>query len=318
MAESWIKMRGSLLTNPRVIRMARLLLADPEFLEWYGADAATVTASSSVTRRHVTVVTRVTVGALLPIWSGVNECAGDDGILRGATLFEVDEMAGVPGLGRAMQAVDWLEVVDGEGVHLPNFTEHNTVDKQRKTGAKTAAERAREYRERKAQKQDEGGPDGGDDGAGNVTNGVTEKRDASRDTVTTEKRRVEKKRRGAKAPMSADDLPTWMSEIVSAFHEVLPELPGVKVMDEGRKTVLTDFRQFVLTTKSPDGTPRATNDDQVVAWTRRFLELARSNDFLMGRGHRAPEHKNWRPGIEYVLSARGMKKVMEETPETTA
>lgn len=317
MAESWIKMRGSLVTNPRVIRIARLLLDDPEFLEWYGATLQAVTASNSVTRRHVTVVTRVTVGALVPLWSGVNECAGNEGLLPGATLFEIDEMAGVPGLGRAMEVVGWLEVEEGVGIRLPNFTEHNTVEKQRKTGAKTDAERQREYRARKAQKTGDAGQEGGGDEPESVTKSVTEKRDVSRDTVTTEKRRVEKKRRGAKAPMSAADLPTWMADIVATFHEVLPELPGVRVMDQARKDVLTNFRHFVLTTNSPDGSPRATNDEQVVAWTRRFLELARSNDFIMGRGPRSPEHRNWRPGIEYVLSARGMKKVMEETAETT-
>jgi hypothetical protein len=312
-AESWIKMRGSLVTNPRVIRIARLLLDDPEFLEWYGSTFEAVTASTSVTRRHVTVVTRVTVGALVPLWSGVNECAGNEGLLPGATLFEIDEMAGVPGLGRAMEVVGWLEVEDGVGIRLPNFTEHNTVEKQRKTGAKTDAERAKEYRDRKAQKADEGGPGGDGFASETVTNVVTEKRDASRDTVTTEKRREEKKTRGAKAPLSADELPTWMTDLLSLYHEVLPELPGVRLMDAARHQALSDFRAWVLTTKKPDGSPRAANDAELLTWARDYFERARHNDFIMGRGHRSEEHKNWRCSIEFLLSAKGMKKVIEET-----
>ncbi len=193
MAGEWVKMRSSLLTNAKVIKMARTLLADPEFLSWYGNDGVTVTASHCVTRRHVTVVTRVTVGGLLAVWASVNECAARDGLLRGVTLFEVDEMAGVPGFGRAMEVVEWLhQLPENKGIEFVNFTEHNTVGQERSTTAKTAAERAREYRERKALKDAE-----------NVTNGVTEKRDASRDTVTTEKSREEKNSSSLRSEESA-------------------------------------------------------------------------------------------------------------------
>jgi len=182
-ADSWIKMRGSLVTNPKVIRMARTLLQDPEFLAWYAPDGLGSGDTNAVTRRHVTVVTRVTVGALVPFWNGVNECAARDGVLRDASHFECDEMAGVPGFARALEAVGWLKnLPDGSGVELPNFIEHNSTSKERSTGAKTGAERSKEYRDRKRH---------------GVTDGVTEKRDeksdASRDGVTTEKRREEKK-----------------------------------------------------------------------------------------------------------------------------
>jgi len=301
-AESWIKMRGSLMTNPKVIKMARLLLQDPEFLAWFANDGVTINPSLSVTRRHVTVVTRVTVGALTPLWAGVNECAGNDGVLRDASLFEIDEMAGVPGFGRAMEAVGWLHVLaDSEGIEFPNFIEHNTVGKERSTSAKTAAERAKEYRERKRLETVE-----------SVTNAVTEKRDASRDAVTTEKRREEKKKRDT----SAAKLPTCPAEeIVDLYHEVLPELPGVRVMDKARGKAIADFWNWVLTTKRPDGTPRATTADEALAWTRDYLNRARNNDFIMGRGTRSAEHANWRCSIEYLLSTRGMKKVIEETLE---
>jgi hypothetical protein len=305
MASDWIKMRGALLTNPKVIKMARLLLEDPEFLDWYGNDAVTPDASHSVTRRHVTVVTRVTVGSLTPLWSSVNDCAGNDGVLREATLFEIDEMAGVPGFGKAMQAVGWLEVLpNSQGIEFPNFIEHNTVGKERSASAKTAAERSKEYRERKAARDAE-----------KVTNGVTKKSDVSRDGVTAEESREEKKRlkKGAKAPSSADDLPTWMRDLVNLYHEVLPELPAVRVMDKARDKALREFRNWVLTTKRPGGEPRASNDAELIVWTREYFELARHNDFIMGRGPKSAEHQNWRCSIEYVLSSRGMKKVIEET-----
>lgn len=177
----WIKMRAGLLTNPKVTKMARTLLANPEFRDWYGNPEGTNGASHSVTMRHFAVVTRIIVGGLLPVWASVNESVGRDGHLRHAGLFEVDAMAGIPGFGAAMAAVDWLaELPDGEGLEFANFIEHNTVGQERSSIAKTAAERAKEYRNRKAL-----------EAAGTVTNGVTKKRDASRDTVTTEESREE-------------------------------------------------------------------------------------------------------------------------------
>lgn len=177
----WIKMRAGLLTNPKVTKMARTLLANPEFRDWYGNTEVTETMSHAVTVRHVCVVTRVIVGGLLPVWTAVNESVGRDGHLRHAGLFEIDVMSGIPGFGAAMAAVDWLtELPDGDGLEFANFIEHNTVEQERSTHAKTAAERAKEYRERKAAAN-----------AANVTNGVTKKRDASRDTVTTEESRRE-------------------------------------------------------------------------------------------------------------------------------
>lgn len=339
MAESWIKMRASLLTNPKVIRTARALLQDPEFKEWFGItlrhdpsrDASrSVTESHEtsvtgvtprVTDRHdqrhaidVTIVTRVVVGASVPLWSQANDCAGEDGILDGATLFEIDTMSGVPGLGRAMQSVGWIELLPNEkGVRFINFDEHNTVGKERSTGAKTAAERQADRRKRLKEQAAQQAQE-------TVTKShVTERdenRDASRDTVTTEKRREEKRRKkGAKAPTSADDLPTWMGELVALYHEVLPELPGVRVMDAGREQALRDFRDWVLHSKRPDGRPRATTDEEVLAWSRDYFERARHNDFIMGRGPRSPEHKNWRCSIEFLLSSKGVKKVVEETTE---
>ena len=124
------------------------------------------------------------------------------------------------------------------------------------------------------------------------------------------------KRREAKASSSAAKLPTCpYGEIVGLYHEILPELPGVRVMDKDREKAILEFWKWVLSTNRPDGTPRASTADEAIAWTRDYLNRARDNDFIMGRGPRSPEHANWRCTIEYLLSTRGMKKVIEETKE---
>lgn len=177
---SWIKMRGTLLTNPKVIGVARALLQDAEFLAWSGWGAPGVRVMQNTDRdvtRDVTgdgerhgaasqpvtgvmlallpVVTRVTVGALLPLWSMVNECASPDGVLPGADTFVLDTICGVPGIGRALAKVGWIEILpNGEGICFTNFEEHNTVGRVRSSAAKTGAERTKEYRERKRQERD--------------------------------------------------------------------------------------------------------------------------------------------------------------------
>lgn len=123
------------------------------------------------------------------------------------------------------------------------------------------------------------------------------------------------KRRGAKAPLSADKLPTWMQSIVNLYHEILPELPGVRVMDKARDQALRDFWDWVMTSKRPDGTHRATNEDEALAWVRDFMTRARNNDFIMGRGQKSPDHQNWVCSIEFLLSSKGIKKVVEETKD---
>lgn len=149
MAGDWIKMRSGLLTNPKVIRMARILATDRFFMEWFTRGTRTQCDETVYEICDVTIVTRVTVGSLLSLWGAVNECASGDGFLKGMTLFEVDEMAGVPGFGEAMLAVGWVEEHD-DGLLFPNFDEHNTVGKERSSGAKTGAQRTKEWRDRKA------------------------------------------------------------------------------------------------------------------------------------------------------------------------
>lgn len=176
----WIKMRSGLLTNPKVIRMAKLLASNPEFLQWLSRGLG---LSRDVTRdemRDVTFVTRVTVGSLLSVWASVNDAANQAGFLKGISLSDIDDMAGVPGFGDAMGAVGWAEEGD-DGTFFPNFDEHNSVAKQRvgegKT-AKTSAERMREFRQRQRENRD-------------VTSDASQLRDVTRHSDGREEKRRE-------------------------------------------------------------------------------------------------------------------------------
>ncbi|MFC4518592.1 hypothetical protein [Cupriavidus pinatubonensis] len=206
----WIKMRSGLLTNPKVIRMAKLLASNPEFLDWLTRG---VGVSRDVIRnemRDVTVVTRVTVGSLLAVWASVNDAANQDGFLKGITLSDIDDMAGVPGFGIAMGAVGWADEAD-EGTFFPNFDEHNSVAKQRvgegKT-AKTNAERQREYRQRQRETRDV---------TGDVTGDVT----VTRNGNAREEKNREEKKEGKSVTPSVVTLPDFVpADAWSGFVEM--------------------------------------------------------------------------------------------------
>jgi len=193
----WIKMRAGLLTNPKVIRMARFLASDRQFINWWLRGTNKVTCDESLYEIcDVTVVTRVTVGSLLSLWSAVNESASKDNFVKGITLFEVDEMAGSPSFGDALVTVGWAEVRH-DGIAFPNFGEHNVIEKSRSdkgSGPKTGAQRTKEWRERQMSL----------DVTENVTCDVTES-DKSDVTVTD---RIEKKRE--EKPSNAFALPEWV------------------------------------------------------------------------------------------------------------
>lgn len=142
MASEWVRMRGSLLKNPKVIRMARFLSADRDFINWYTDNDQ----ERCDEKCDVRVTVRVTVASLLSVWSVVNECITADEVVEHASLFEVDEMAGVPSFGKAMKLVGWLEELGEVGVRFPNFNEHNTSERDRK--AKSGAQRTKEWRDR--------------------------------------------------------------------------------------------------------------------------------------------------------------------------
>ncbi|MGV3727749.1 hypothetical protein [Hydrogenophaga sp.] len=122
------------------------------------------------------------------------------------------------------------------------------------------------------------------------------------------------KKKEPKGSSSTAKLPTCpIDQIVAVYHEVLPELPGVRVMDKPREKAIRERWEWVLTSHKPDGSRRAETAEQGVEWFRTYFERTRDNDFLMGRTPRAGDHANWRPDIEFLLKSQGLKHVLEKT-----
>jgi len=54
-----------------------------------------------------------------------------------------------------------------------------------------------------------------------------------------------------------------------------------------------------------------TSADDGVQWFRRFFERVGTSDFLMGRTQREDRHAGWRCDIDFLLSPKGFRGVLE-------
>ena len=118
MAGDWIKVRKSLPTDGRVVRISSALDAD---------------------RLR-------TVGGLIAAWCLFDEHT-EDGMLDGYTPKVFDEILGFPGLCAAMADVGWI-IIHSQSLEAVNFTEHNGASARRR-----AQESARKNDERDAAKR---------------------------------------------------------------------------------------------------------------------------------------------------------------------
>lgn len=114
------------------------------------------------------------------------------------------------------------------------------------------------------------------------------------------------------------EIPPPYGAIVDAYHEVLPEMPRVRLRQgkawEQRCRAMRTFWRWVLTSTRGDGTRRATNGNEALAWLRgEYFDRVRHSDWLMGRAPPGRGHEGWRCDLDFLLTARGMKAVIERT-----
>jgi len=116
--------------------------------------------------------------------------------------------------------------------------------------------------------------------------------------------------------LSAAKLPTCQTQkIIELYHEALPELPTCKILGKARDKALHKFWEWVFTAKRTDGQVRASTAEQAVEWIEAYFHRARDNDFLMGRLTQVGTHANWVCDLDFLLTEKGMKQVIEKTRE---
>lgn len=91
-------------------------------------------------------------------------------------------------------------------------------------------------------------------------------------------------------------------QVIAAYHELLPELPAVKVWSMKRRQALNAR----IRERCKDGKPA----DTVEYW-RKLFESVAASDFLCGRVAPNPGRESWRPDLEWLLRPENFAKVIE-------
>ena len=242
------------------------------------------------------------VGKLLRVWTWADQntvtCNGESNGVTVTSSF-LDRLTFCQGFANAMREAGWLSGDDG-ALRFPNFERHN---------GKTAKERA--LSNRRVAKSRSGNAIGN----GNVTVDVTV---TPLQKPLPEKRREEVKAKdkspnGDLSPAAPEDdaqgeqgqliqppaIPNCPhTEIIAAYHEILPELRRVREW--------TADRQRALRARWAENPKR-----QSVDWWRRYFTYVHDRcPFLMGRveGSRG---RAFDCDLEWLIRPRNMVKVLE-------
>lgn len=128
----WIKLEKDLLTDPRFVAAAMAL------------EERYALATKSATDRNVTTLPASTLllGALARIWVIADTHIGEDDILA-LSAHQIDKLIGIKGLCEILPN-DWLQVLDGDRVKLPNYHAHNGSTAKERSGNALRQQRFRD------------------------------------------------------------------------------------------------------------------------------------------------------------------------------
>jgi len=123
----WIKFEKDLLTDPRVLRIAKVLER-----RWITFDTSAKYYSDPSDSSNAAALPAVTLvcGALVRIWSLADTHIGPDNVLP-LGIDELDEVVGIPGFCASLPA-DWLIPVDEHSVELPEYHAHNGTEAKKR------------------------------------------------------------------------------------------------------------------------------------------------------------------------------------------
>lgn len=72
---------------------------------------------------------------------------------------------------------------------------------------------------------------------------------------------------------------------------------------------------WILSSYRSDGSRRAETAEQALQWLDDYFVRAASNDFLTGKTLRGAGHENWQCDLDFLLTDKGMKQVIEKTQQ---
>lgn len=268
----WIKFDKDMISDPRLLRAAATLNA--RYLVAYRSTGGGSDLSNGDASRFFCNALR---GALVTLWSYADEHIRDDNTLP-CDAEALDAIVGLEGFCDALPD-EWLVVSDEGFVKLPDYCDKNNLIAKRKRREAGNARQQR-YRQRHANEGDA-------------------LRDASRRAVDQDldqDRREDIRRSQTDAPKRNGIDPDLETQILDAYHELLPALPAVKNWNIRRHRKLSDRIRERCAAGKPADTPDY--------WRSLFSKVAGS-DFLCGR------RGDWRANLEWLITPKNFDKVIE-------
>lgn len=125
---AWIKFEKDLLTDPRVLRIAKTL--EQQFTLGENTDNWPPEALAGPCNASALPSVTLVCGALVRIWCLADTHVGADDVLP-LGIDELDEHIGIPGFCELLPE-DWLVSIDEKSVKLPDFHAHNGTEAKKK------------------------------------------------------------------------------------------------------------------------------------------------------------------------------------------
>lgn len=125
------------------------------------------------------------------------------------------------------------------------------------------------------------------------------------------------KRKREKVARPENPIPCPYEAIVALYAQECPDLKQVGVLDgvkweRDRKPGMKEMWDWILTSKRPDGSRRATTAEEALEWIREYFGRVKLIGWMMkpsGTG----QHANWTASFDYLITSAGITKVIEET-----
>lgn len=160
-----------------------------------------------------------------------------------------------------------------------------------------------------------------DSSAARVSKHREAKKQACNVTVTSQNR-TEQNRTETEKPIVVGKPPTEVVEpvqiqkpncpsadIVALYHELMPNNPEVKILNEARKGAIRQrWKEAALLRCEPFG--YSNRVEGLIAW-RRFFEVCAESDFLTGKVPSQPGKPPFVADIDFLMSPSGFAKCLE-------
>ena len=99
-------------------------------------------------------------------------------------------------------------------------------------------------------------------------------------------------------PVASGVPPCPHQDIIAAYHEILPMLPGVREWTPARRTALA-------------ARWREKPERQTITWWRKLFSYVAESDFLTGRVSRGRGHDAWQCSLPWLLKPENFAKLLE-------